>query len=31
MIHFQYCCPSIYKIHIIIEMLCIDNIDFLDD
>ena len=31
MVHFQYCCLSIYKIHIIIEMLCIDNIDFLDD
>ena len=31
MVHFQYCFLSIYKIHIIIEMLCITNIDFLDD
>ena len=31
MVHFQYCFLSIYKIHIIIEMLCIANIDFLDD
>ena len=33
MVNFQYryCFLSIYKIHIIIEMLCIANIDFLDD
>ena len=31
MVNFQYCFLSIYKIHIIIEMLCITNIDFLDD
>ena len=31
MVHFQYCFLSIYKIHIIIEVLCIANIDFLDD
>ena len=31
MVYFQYCFLSIYKIHIIIEMLCIANIDFLDD
>ena len=31
MVHFQYCFLSIYKIHIIIEMLCIANIDFLGD
>ena len=31
MVHFQYCFLSIYKIHIIIEMLRIANIDFLDD
>ena len=31
MVHFQYCCLSIYIVYIIIEMLCIDNIDFLED
>ena len=31
MAYFQYCFLSIYKIHIIIEKLCIANIDFLDD
>ena len=31
MVHFQYYFLSIYKIHIIIEMLFIAKIDFLDD